>query len=393
MILRKITEKLLAAATQMPVVTITGPRQSGKTTLSKAAFPAHRYLSLEDIELRQFAKKDPKGFLAQHRPPLILDEVQYAPELISYIQLAVDDDPAAGQFILTGSQNLLLMEQVSQSLAGRAAIFHLLPLSMEELWAAGRAVADYEPLLIKGFYPRIHDRDLVPSDWLRDYTATYVERDVRQLVNIENADVFQQFLSLCAGRVGQIVNFSEMGAILGVSFQTVRRWLSVLQTSFIAFTAQPFHRNFDKRITKMPKLYFYDTGLACSLLGIRTVEQLNTHFSKGGLFENFVINELRKNTLNRGERPGFYFWRQNEVHEVDLIIDLGTRLFAIEIKAGKTIQDDFFRGIRHFQAASGLPADDSFIIYGGSEQQNRSAATVLGWAKLAQPSGGGLLEK
>lgn len=284
--------------------------------------------------------------------------VQYAPDLLSYIQVITDREQVAGQFIISGSQNLLLMESVSQSLAGRVAIFNLLPLSLQEV--IGRRAGtperapsaqtdrvvqlDYEDYIIKGFYPRIYDRDLDPTAWLLDYIQIYVERDLRQVVNVSDLGAFRQFLEICAGRIGQLVNFSDMGNMIGVSYQTINKWLSVLETSFIAYTLRPYHQNFNKRIVKTPKLYFYDTGLACALLDLRSVDDLNRHFAKGALFENFVINEVLKNQRNRNLPPRNYFWNAAGSHEIDLLLDRGGRLMPIEIKSSRTIHPQFLRG-------------------------------------------------
>ena len=384
MIARTLTRHVIEAAHKMPVVAVTGPRQSGKSTLVQQCFPTHTYRNLEDIEQRQFARSDPKGFLQSSGEKTIIDEVQYAPDLLSYIQVISDRENVPGQFILSGSQNLLLMQGVSQSLAGRVAIFNLLPFSLEEIIQTDFALSTYEEYLLKGFYPRIYDRGLNPNVWLLDYIQTYVERDVRQLINISDLNAFRQFLEICAGRIGQLVNFSEIGSLVGVSYQTVNKWLSVLQTSFIVHTLRPYHQNFNKRIVKTPKLYFYDTGLACVLLGLRSVDDLNRHFAKGALFENLIINELLKNSLNRNLAPRYYFWNAAGRHEIDLLIDRGGRLIPIEIKSGRTINMHFFDGLRYFQTLSGALPSESFLVYGGEETQKRSLANVLSWKSLDQ---------
>lgn len=382
MILRILGQHISAAAEKMPVVAITGPRQSGKSTLVQQIFPTHVYLNLEDIEHRKFALSDPKGFLQNLGGKAILDEVQYAPDLLSYIQVAVDREKVPGQFVISGSQNLLLMESVAQSLAGRVAIFNLLPFALEEIRDTAFAMPAYEDYVLKGFYPRIYDLDLNPTNWLLDYIKTYVERDLRQIVNVSDLGVFRQFLEICAGRIGQLVNFSEIGNLIGVSYQTVNKWLSVLQTSFIVHTLRPYHQNFNKRIVKTPKLYFYDTGLACALLNLRTVEELNRHFAKGALFENFVINEVLKNRLNRNLLPKHYFWSAAGAHEIDLLLDQGGRLLPIEIKSGRTINAHFFDSLVYFQSLSGALPTESFLVYGGDEVQKRSLANVLSWKNL-----------
>lgn len=382
MITRAITNTVLGRAKKMPVITITGPRQSGKSTLTQQIFPDYNYVNLENIERREFAIEDPKGFLETFAYPIIIDEVQYAPKLISYIQLIVDEGIPSGSFILTGSQNLLLMQQVSQSLAGRAAIFNLLPFSIEELTKTAYEYKAFEDYLVRGFYPRIYDQDLTAHDWYMDYILTYVERDVRQLLNVENSTAFRQFIEICAGRIGQMVNFSDMGNMIGVSYQTTKRWLSILETSFILYTIRPYHKNYNKRIVKSPKLYFYDTGLACALMNIRTAEQFQIHFAKGALYENFIINEIRKNFLNKGERTNLYFWQDSTKKEIDLIVDLGLNLYPIEIKSGKTINSSFLKNLYYFSELSNNPKDLSYLVYGGDEFQKRSSATVLGWSHL-----------
>jgi predicted AAA+ superfamily ATPase len=382
MIQRILGPYILAAAEKMPVVAVTGPRQSGKSTLVQAIFPTYTYLNLEDIEQRQFARDDPKGFLQTLGDKAIIDEVQHAPNLLSYIQVAVDRDKIPGQFIISGSQNLLLMESVSQSLAGRVAIFNLLPFSLEEISQTAFALPAYENYLLKGFYPRIYDLDLDPTTWLLDYIQTYVERDLRQIINVSDLGAFRQFLEICAGRIGQLVNFSDMGNLIGVSYQTVNKWLSVLQTSYIVHILRPYHQNFNKRIVKTPKLYFYDTGLACALLNLRTVEDLNRHFAKGALFENFIINEILKNRLNRNLYPKLYFWNAAGAHEIDLLLDQGGKLIPVEIKSGRTINPNFFDGLKYFQPLSGALQEESFLVYGGDEVQKRSLARVLSWKNL-----------
>lgn len=384
MVHRILSQHISAAAGKMPVVAVTGPRQSGKSTLIQACFPNHQYRNLEDIEQRRFALNDPKGFLYNLGQHAIIDEVQYAPDLLSYIQVIADRNHVPGQFIISGSQNLLLMQRVAQSLAGRVAIFNLLPFSLQEIDQTPFALPAYEDYLLTGFYPRIYDRSLNPTAWLLDYIQTYVERDVRQLLNVSDLNTFRQFLEICAGRIGQLVNFSEIGALVGVSYQTVNKWMSVLQTSFIVHTLRPYHQNFNKRIVKTPKLYFYDTGLACALLNLRTVDDLNRHFAKGALFENFIINEILKNNLNQNLPPRCYFWNAAGANEIDLLLDQGGRLFPIEIKSGRTLNDRFFDGLRYFQTVSGALPDESFLVYGGDEVQKRSLAQVLSWRNLHQ---------
>ncbi len=384
MVNRHVSPKLQSAAQKMPIIVVSGPRQSGKSTLVQQAFPNYAYVNLERPTNRRFAIDDPVGFLETHSERVIIDEVQYVPELPSYLQALVDEKEIPGRFVLTGSQNLLLMEQISQSLAGRVAIFNLLPFSMEELSNTQYKNDNYEDYLIKGFYPRIYDKSLNPTEWLMDYIQTYVERDVRQLINLPDAEAFRQFIEICAGRIGQTVNFSDLGGLIGMSYQTIKRWLSILKTSFLIYTLRPYHKNYNKRIVKAPKLYFYDTGLACALLNIKTPDELNVHFAKGALFENFVINEVIKNHLNKGIRPNLYYWRDSSGNEVDLILDKGNKIFPVEIKASKTIHSTFFKGLDTFCKLSGTPPEQAYLVYGGRESQKRSKGNVFTWDHLKE---------
>jgi len=373
MIPRLLSPYAIRDAGYYPIVTITGPRQSGKTTLAKAAFPNHEYLSLEDTETRSFARDDPKGFLTRHPGPVIFDEAQRVPDLFSGLQTAVDKDASPGRFILTGSQNFLLLKEVSQSLAGRSGILHLLPFSRAELdrrpqsepgdplkLFANRkpgpdvpSLPDLWETIRTGFYPRIHDRGIPPEIWLADYVQTYIERDVRSLVNIGDLDTFERFLGLVAGRVGQLLNYSSLASDAGVSVDTARRWISVLKTSFIVFALSPHHRNFNKRLIKSPKLYFFDTGLACYLLGLRSRVQLETHPLRGALFENFVIAEVAKAYFHHRRQPPLYFWRDRIGHEVDLLIEEGGALYPMEMKSGATVGGDMLDGLLWWCRLSG----------------------------------------
>ncbi len=382
MITRLLGQKIEDAAKKMPVIVVTGPRQSGKSTLIRHTFPQYTYANLEDIQQRQYAREDPKHFLQNLGDQAIIDEVQHVPELLSYIQVIIDENKKAGQYVLSGSQHLLLMEGVSQSLAGRVAVFNLLPFSLEEIDHTPFAKTQYEDYIFTGFYPRIYDQNLDPTSWLGDYIQTYVERDLRQVINISDLGTFRQFLQICAGRIGQQVNFSEIGGQIGVSYHTVHRWLNVLETSYIIYLLRPYHKNYNKRIVKTPKLYFYDTGLACALLNLRDVGDLNLHFAKGALFENFIINEILKNHFHRGIQPNAYFWQAAGRHEIDLLLDHRGQLIPMEIKSGRTINSSFFDGLTYFQGVSGASPDHSYLVYGGDEMQTRSKAKVLGWRYL-----------
>lgn len=398
MIKRTLAPILERAAKDFPVVTLTGPRQSGKTTLVKAVFKHHRYVSLELPDQREFALEDPRGFLDQFDGPVILDEIQRTPELFSYIQVMVDERPDAGRFILTGSQNFLLLERVSQSLAGRCAVLHLLPLSLAELMRRQPIPLDTlgkklppqtrQPrtglldILFTGFYPRIHDQGLDPRQWLASYVQTYLERDVRSIINIGDLEAFSRFLRLCAGRSGQILNLSGLAADCGISHTTARRWLSVLEASFVVLFLRPHYRNFGKRLIKSPKLYFLDSGLLCFLLRIRSPEELFHRAERGAVFESFVVAELYKNFLHRGEEPSIYFWRDVTGHEVDVLLDLGNELIPLEIKSGQTVASDFFSGLAYWKKTSGLEDGPAALVYGGDSPQKRSGVVVYPWFTL-----------
>ncbi len=378
MIHRSLHDILKAASLKSPVISVTGPRQSGKTTLVKAVFGDYTYLNFEDFSLRTFASEDPVSFLKTYGKKLILDEAQHVPSLFSSLQLAVDADKDV-RIVITGSQNLLLHHKISQSLSGRVALFTLLPFSIEELQHTKLAKDDFEDYFVSGFYPRIYHEDLDPAKWLSDYIQTYLERDVRQISNIIDLHRFQQFLKLCAGHIGQMLNFSSFGNTLGISYHTAQNWLSVLEASYVVFRLYPFHRNFNKRLVKTPKLYFYDIGLASVLLGLKSKEHAQLHFAKGPLFENLVIADLMKSIYNLGNRPDFYFWRDNTGNEIDLIVDEGTHQKAIEIKSSRVINTDFFKGLGNWSKISGASPDDLFLIYGGDEMQTRANGNVAGW--------------
>lgn len=381
LIKRKLTHYLLYDSQKSPVIGIFGPRQSGKTTLARATFDKHRYVSLEDLDTRNFATTDPRGFLEEFKNEhgIILDEVQRVPSLLSYIQTDVDLHYRPGYYVLTGSQNFLVNQAITQTLAGRIALYTLLPLSISELKQAQVLTATPEAAMYNGFYPLIYSRQENPARWYRDYIRTYVERDVRTLSNVADLDTFQRFMQLCAGHTGQEVNFSSLGSAVGISYNTAKSWLSILQSSYIIFLLQPYFKNFNKRIVKSPKLFFYDTGLVCSLLGIETEEQMRSHYLRGGIFESMIISDLYKNAFNADRLPRMYFWSDKTKHEVDCIMERGTALYSIEMKSGKTINADYFEGLSYWNTLSGGSATTSFIIYGGDENQKRSAGTVLSW--------------
>lgn len=382
MIARLVSPVLLHLASKSPILTLTGCRQSGKTTLLRSAFPEHTYVNLEDPEHRAFATEDPKGFLNQFQGGVILDEVQRTPQLFSYIQALSDASPKPGQYILSGSQNFLLLEQISQSLAGRTVVNQLLPLSLEELRNDGRMPADIDNALILGGYPRIHGLGLRPREWLPSYIQTYVERDVRTLAHVNDLDQFQRMLCLCAGRIGQLLNYSSLAGEVGVSDKTIRSWIGILKASHVVFELQPFHRNLGKRLTKSTKLYFCDTALACSLLRIHNVQELNHHPLRGNLFENLMVLEVLKQYQQKGLVPEMYFWRDQSGHEVDLILGSEYGFTAIEIKSAQTIHSSMFGSIAYVAELYGDSVKKRVLIYGGTQAQNRANGMIVPWNKV-----------
>lgn len=369
------------------MVTLTGPRQSGKTTLCRQAFPRKPYVSLEPPDERDLARHDPRAFLARFPRGAVIDEVQRAPEILSYVQEAVDRNPKAGQYVLTGSQQLGVIEAVSQTLAGRTALLQLLPLSLGEIRGFPKAPTDLWTLIWTGGYPRIYDRRLPADEWLSSYAATYVERDVRQMINVGDLLAFQGFLRLCAGRVGQLLNLSALGADAGVTHTTARAWLSVLEASFIAFRLAPLHRSLTKRIVKTPKLYFYDTGLLCWALGIRSPAQLDTHPLRGAIFECWAVSEVVKQHTHRGLTPRLSFFRDQKGHECDLVIEQGSRLMAVEIKSGRTVAPDVFAALSRVDGdlrvvPGGTTPVVPVVLYAGSDSHARTAAHQLSWREI-----------
>jgi hypothetical protein len=380
---REIASYLEKVSSKYPVVTIVGPRQSGKSTLSRFLYKSHTYLSLEDPDIRALAQNDPRGFFQHHTGRLILDEIQRVPDLLSYIQTMVDEPGNARHFVLTGSHQLLLMEKITQSLAGRTVIAKLLPFSRAELWSRHSNMS-VEDFLFTGGYPRIYDKQLDPAQWLQQYCQTYVERDVRALINVSQLDQFERFIRLCAGRVGQLLNLSSLGNDCGISQPTARSWLSVLKASFICFTLQPHFRNFNKRIIKTPKLYFFDTGLLCSLLKIRESSVLSTHPLRGNIFESWVISERFKGFYNRGEEPPLYFWQDAKGHEVDIVIDEADYLYPIEIKSSYTFHPDFIKNVRFFNQLqkTDRPPPLGECVYAGDAEMSFKDFAVRSWRSV-----------
>jgi len=383
MIKRELSKKIKGYLKSFPIVTITGPRQSGKTTLLKHLFPKRTYVSLEDPDKRAFAEEDPKRFLATFPAPVIFDEIQKVPRLFSYLQTLTDEIGKNGMYVLSGSQNFLLMEKISQSLGGRFGILSLIPFGVEELKNSKIVFGNnLDSVLFTGFYPRIWDKKLNAFDWYINYVQTYLERDVRQIKNVNNLRLFQRFLRLCAGRTGQILSLSSFANDCGISHNTANSWLSILEASYIIYLLPPYRKNFNKRLIKSPKLYFYDTGLACSLLGIENKRQLITHPLRGSLFETFVISELVKNRFNRGKIMNLSYFRDKSGHEIDCLIEEGGKIKAVEIKSGQTISSNFFKNLSYWQNLSKTDPKNSFVVYGGNEGQKRSLGTVVGWEKL-----------
>jgi predicted AAA+ superfamily ATPase len=340
---------------------------------------------MEDLDIREFASRDPRGFLLTYNKDVIIDEVQRVPDIFSYIQTRVDDKTFKGRFILTGSQNILLQQNISQTLAGRTAILKLLPLSVEEFKNTRYKLNNADEFIFKGFYPRIYDKKIKPIDWYPSYIQTYIERDVRLIKNISDLSSFQKFVKMCAGRIGQVLNLSSLGNDCGITHNTAKSWLSILESTYIIFLLRPYYKNFNKRLVKMPKLYFYDPGLACSLLGIQNKNQLAAHYLKGGLFESLILSEIMKYMFNRGIEPHCYYWRDKLGNEIDCIIEAKGKLLKIEIKSSKTIADDFFNGFKYWSKLKTGDKDGeaSYLIYGGEEGQKRVLADILSWRNIA----------
>lgn len=383
MINRIAKNKLIDLSTKFKAVAVTGARQTGKTTLVRETFKTKPYLSLENTDIRNFALEDPRGFLQSCSKGAILDEIQRAPELFSYLQEILDNSSQKGLYIFTGSNNFLLQQNISQTLAGRLGYIYLLPFSIHELNKAKLLPATDGELMLKGFYPPIYDQEIPPQDWCPNYIRTYIEKDVRQIKNITNLIVFERFVQLLAGRTAQELNCSALSVETGVDVKTIQSWIGILESSFIIHLLKPHYKNFNKTIVKRPKIYFYDTALVCSLLGIKTAEQLSTHPARGAIFETMVLSEFVKNRTNKGLPLNLYYWRDKTGHEIDVIVDDAGKLLPIEIKSGKTINNEFFKNLIFWIKLS--RAKKAVLLYAGTQTQKRSdGIEVTNWRNITK---------
>ena len=382
MIQRGASSKIKQLAKKFPAVGLLGPRQSGKTTLAKELFPKKPYVSFENQDNILLVTKDPRAFLDQYKTGAIFDEIQRVPQLLSYLQGVIDDQPnKVGLFIITGSQNLLLLESISQTLAGRIAFIHLLPFSFTELASSKHGTQSLNKLILNGGYPRLYDRKIKPVDFYPNYLLTYVERDVRQIKNITNLAMFQRFLKVCASRVGQEVNYTSIGNDTGVDQKTVLSWFGILEASFIAFRLQPFYNNLGKRLTQMPKLYFYDTGLCCSLLELETESHVNTHPLRGALFENLIVLELLKARFNNGQRSNLFYWRDRTGNEIDVLLDQSAQVVPVEIKTSATFTTDYVKGINYWKKIN-PNVKKAFVVFTG-KTASLDKISILNWKEIA----------
>ena len=382
MIKRAISGTILDMASKFPVVTLTGPRQSGKSTLLKSCFADYKYVSLEDPDIRQLAENDPRGFLKNCGTKCIIDEAQRVPDLYSYLQTIVDSRDECGQFILSGSHNFLLMERISQSLAGRTSVLKLFPFSIAELQATNILPNDLDEVLLKGCYPRLYDKKITAKEYFTSHLQTYVERDVRLLRNIIDMTAFKRFLKLCAANVGSVLNVASLAKDAGISVVTANSWISILEASFVLLRLPPYYKNFSKRVIKSSKIYFCDTGLLCNLLNIFNREQLQESNLRGAIFENLIVIELMKAALFKGEEPQLYFWRDTNQNEVDLLRETDGKLEAIEIKSGETKNQKFYDGLKKFSEVSGISLSDTKVVYGGSDSYRGENQKFISWKEM-----------
>ena len=381
---RQITSAIREMLPKFPILLVTGPRQSGKTTLLRNTFPDYRYVNLEYADNRAFASEDPRGFLRQYDTNTIIDEAQRVPELFSWLQAKTDEDRKMGQYILSGSQNFLLMAKTVQSLAGRVAIFKLLPLSYAELLEANLNPQTPESAIFTGGYPTLFDREIAPPQYFPSYIETYLERDVRSLTNVQDLGQFRNFLRLCAGHIGQTINYQGLANDCGINVGTVKNWLSILETSHILYQLPPYFENFNKRLIKSPKIYFYDTGLACHLLNLNTASTIEQYYMRGSLFENWVISEMMKNRFNANKPTAFYFWKDSNAVEVDLVVNEDGRTNLFEMKYSFTIKSDFWKGIASFRNTAPHLTGSNNVIYVGDEKQARTNGTFVSWRSIAE---------
>ena len=385
MIKRQISKKVNQLVKKYPVLTITGPRQTGKTTLVRSLFKDYAYVNLENPERRRLALNDPQGFINHYNSFTIIDEIQYAPDLLSFIQEKVDNERIPGQYIITGSQSFSMLERVTQSLAGRTAILKLLPLTYHEVsnFYRNSFNPSYAELIFNGLFPGKYQMDIASVDFYQSYFETYIQRDVRQIKNIVNLEQFSNFVRLCAGRIGQILDLSSIAGDVGVSVNTVKGWLSVLQASYIIVLLQPYYKNLNKRLIKSPKLYFTDTGLASFLLNITNTTQVESHYLKGGLFENYVLLELLKNRYNNGLLQNIYFYRDSNHNEIDFLIERHNGIYAIEVKSGQTFSDSFLKPLNFWNKNFLNIKSDTFLVYGGEVSQKYKNINIVSWKGLS----------
>lgn len=379
---RKLSEHIIALLSKFPILSIMGPRQSGKSTLLREMFPDYRYVSLEDAEMRVLANDDPRRFLERYDNKVIFDEAQRCPQLFSYIQTKTDNDRIMGQYILSGSQNYLLMENITQSLAGRVALFRLMPFSFLEMLQNDLLSNDWREVAYYGFYPAIFSKEIDPTIFFPNYIETYIERDVRSLLAVKDFGLFRAFMKRCAGNAGQILNLNSIANDCGISSPTAKAWLSILETSYMVFTLTPWFRNYNKRIVKSPKLFFYDTGLVCNLLGMNSPKDVENYFQRGSLFENLIIAEIHKQVFHAGRRPFYYFWQDSNHNEIDLLWEKAGVASILEIKSGQTMNPGFFSNLTKFAKHEGLRLDQQYLVYGGNDKYQHLGVNVVGWREI-----------